>query len=102
MSEEAQDLYVWGMEGLTYETLEDGSRQYLPRCTEDTIWYQGLGINAPCMASQQSIPATDVLLAKWHVENDRTYEEPLYPRSVPGGILYHRRGVRGQHVFDRY
>lgn len=64
MSEEAQDLYVWGMEGLTYETLEDGSRQYLPRCTEDTIWYQGLGINAPCMPSQQSIPATDVLLAQ--------------------------------------
>lgn len=83
MSEEAQDLYVWGMEGLTYETLEDDSRQYLPRCTEDTIWYQGLGINAPCMPSQQSIPATDVLLAKWHVENDRTYEEPFIRDPFP-------------------
>jgi putative aldouronate transport system substrate-binding protein len=56
MSEEAQDLYVWGMEGLTYEVDADGNRHYLPRCTEDTIWYQGLGINAPNMPSQQSTP----------------------------------------------
>ncbi|MBQ8094610.1 MAG: extracellular solute-binding protein, partial [Clostridia bacterium] len=32
MSEEAQDLYVWGMEGLTYEVDADGNRHYLPRC----------------------------------------------------------------------
>ncbi len=82
MSEEAQDLYVWGMEGLTYEVV-DGARQYLPRCTEDTIWYQGLGINAPNMPSQQSTPATDVLLPKWHVENDRTYEEPFIRAPYP-------------------
>ena len=82
MSEEAQDLYVWGMEGMTYEVV-DGARQYLPRCTEDTIWYQGLGINAPNMPSQQSTPATDVLLPKWHVENDRTYEEPYIRAPYP-------------------
>ena len=70
------------MEGLTYEVV-DGARQYLPRCTEDTIWYQGLGINAPNMPSQQSTPATDVLLPKWHVENDRTYEEPFIRAPYP-------------------
>ncbi len=75
MSEEAQDLYVWGMEGLTYEVDADGNRSYLPRCTEDTIWYQGLGINAPCMPSQQSVPATDVLLPKWHVAVDKSQEQ---------------------------
>lgn len=83
MSEEAQDLYVWGMEGLTYEVDENGARHYLPRCTEDTIWYQGLGINAPNMPSQQSTPATDVLLADWHVQNDRTYEEPYIRAPYP-------------------
>ena len=83
MSEEAQDLYVWGMEGLTYEVDADGVRHFLPRCTEDTIWYQGLGINAPNMPSQQSVPATDVLLAAWHVQNDREFEEPFIRAPYP-------------------
>ncbi len=83
MSDEAQDLYVWGMEGLTYEVDADGNRQFLPRCTEDTIWYQGLGINAPNMPSQQSVPATDVLLAAWHVQNDREFEEPYIRAPFP-------------------
>lgn len=83
MSDEAQDLYVWGMEGLTYEVDADGARHFLPRCTEDTIWYQGLGINAPNMPSQQSVPATDVLLAAWHVQNDRDYEEPYIRALFP-------------------
>lgn len=82
MSEEAQDLYVWGMEGLTYEVV-DGARKYLPRCTQDTNWYQGLGINAPNMPSQQSTPATDVLLAPWHVANDREFEEPYIRAPYP-------------------
>ena len=83
MSEEAQDLYVWGMEGLTYEVDADGNRHFLPKCTEDTIWYQGLGINAPNMPSQQSVPATDVLLAAWHVQNDREFEEPYIRAPYP-------------------
>ncbi len=82
MGEEAQDLYVWGEEGLTYEVV-DGARVFLPKCTEDTIWYQGLGINAPNMPSQQSTPATDVLLPAWHVQNDRTYEEPYIRAPFP-------------------
>ena len=83
MGEEAQDLYVWGEEGLTYELDADGNRKFLPRCTEDTIWYQGLGINAPNMPSQQSTPATDVLLPAWHVQNDRTFEEPFIRAPFP-------------------
>ena len=83
MSEEAQDLYVWGMEGLTYEVDANGERHFLPKCTEDTIWYQGLGINAPNMPSQQSVPATDVLLAAWHVQNDREFEEPFIRAPYP-------------------
>ena len=83
MGEEAQDLYVWGEEGLTYETDAEGNRHFLPKCTEDTIWYQGLGINAPNMPSQQSTPATDVLLPAWHVQNDRTFEEPYIRAPFP-------------------
>ena len=85
MSEEAQDLYVWGMEGLTYEVDAEGNRSYLPRCTEDAIWYQGLGINAPCMPSQQSADATGVLLADWHVqavkENEMPYNRVPFPAT---------------------
>ena len=80
MSEEAQDLYVWGMEDLTYTVKEDGSREYLPKCTEDAIWYQGLGINAPNMPSQQSAEATAVLLPDWHVKAIYEQEMP-YARS---------------------
>lgn len=83
MSEEAQDLYVWGMEDLTYTVQEDGSREYLPRCTEDTIWYQGLGINAPNMPSQQSAEATGVLLADWHVEAIEVFEAPYARAPFP-------------------
>lgn len=83
MSEEAQDLYVWGMEGLTYEVDADGNRHFLPKTTEDSIWFQSLGINAPNMPSQQSKPATDVLLAPWHVkaieENEMPYARPPFP-----------------------
>lgn len=75
MGEECQDLYVWGLKDVTYTEAADGSREYLPRCSEDTVWYQQLGINAPCMPSQQSVPATDVLLAKWHVEVDKEIEK---------------------------
>lgn len=82
MSEAAQDLYVWGKEGLTYEIV-DGNRKYLPKCTEDAIWYQGLGINAPCMPSQQSASATAVLLPAWHVQAIADNEVPYAHRPFP-------------------
>ncbi len=75
MSEECQDLYVWGLKDVTYTEDAEGNRTYLPKCSEDAIWYQQLGINAPCMPSQQSVEATDVLLAKWHVEVDKELEQ---------------------------
>ena len=83
MGEEAQDLYVWGMEGLTYEVDAEGNRHFLPKTTEDAIWFQGLGINAPNMPSQQSTPATDVLLPAWHVQAVREMEEPYAHDPFP-------------------
>jgi len=83
MGNEAQDLYVWGLEGLTYEKDENGKRHYLPRCTEDPEWFQSLGMNAPCLPSRQSVQATDILLPEWHVKNDREYEEPYIRMPFP-------------------
>ena len=83
MSDEAQDLYVWGLEDLTYIINEAGEREYLPKCTEDAIWYQSLGINAPNMPSQQSAEATAVLLADWHVQAIAEQEVPYARRPFP-------------------
>ncbi len=83
MSEEAQDLYVWGMKDLTYTEDANGNRSFLAKCNEDPIWFQGLGINAPNMPSHQSVPATDVLLAAWHVASDRANEQPYIKAPFP-------------------
>ncbi|MCI9455499.1 MAG: extracellular solute-binding protein [Oscillospiraceae bacterium] len=100
MSEECQDLYVWGLKDVTYTEQADGSREYLPKCTEDTVWYQQLGINAPCMPSQQSVPATDVLLAKWHGEVDKELEQYI---KAPFPEVYatdEEAGILNQYLVD--
>ena len=83
MSEEAQDLYVWGLEGLTYEVDADGNRHFLPKTTEDAIWFQSLGINAPNMPSQQSKEGTDVLVPAWHVKAIEEQEMPYNRTPFP-------------------
>lgn len=83
MSEEAQDLYVWGLEGLTYEVDADGNRHFLPKTTEDAIWFQSLGINAPNMPSQQSKAGTDVLVPAWHVKAIEEQEMPYAHTPFP-------------------
>jgi putative aldouronate transport system substrate-binding protein len=70
MSEQSQELYCWGIEGESY-TITDGVRAFTERAKTDSAFVQGLGINLGCLPSQQSVPATDVLLAKWHVEVDK-------------------------------
>lgn len=100
MSEECQDLYVWGMEDLTYTVDASGNRSYLPKCSEDPIWYQQLGIGAPCMPSQQSVSATDVLLAKWHVETDKMIEKHV---TAPFPEVYSTQdeaSVLSQYLID--
>lgn len=70
MSEEAQNYYVWGLEGESYTVSADGKKAYTEKAS-DNNWLQQLGINAGCLPSQQSVEATDVLLPKWHVEKDK-------------------------------
>lgn len=100
MGEECQDLYVWGLKDVTYTEDASGNREYLPRCSEDTVWYQQLGINAPCMPSQQSVPATDVLLADWHVAVDKELEQYI---KAPFPNVYsteEEAGVISQYLVD--
>lgn len=73
MSEESQELYVWGIEGESYTKAADGTKAFTEKAS-DSMWLQALGINPPCLPSQQSVPATDVLLAKWHVDVDKSIE----------------------------
>lgn len=70
MSEEAQNYYVWGIEGESYTVGADGKKAYTEKAA-DNNWLQQLGINAGCLPSQQSVEATDVLLPKWHVDVDK-------------------------------
>lgn len=74
MSEECQELYVWGIEGESYVVNEDGSKAYTEKAS-DSMWLQSLGINPGCLPSQQSVEATDVLLPQWHVEIDKELEQ---------------------------
>lgn len=70
MSEESQDLYVWGIEGETYTVAADGSREYTEQA-KDNMWFQAYGVNPVCYPSQQSVEGTDVLLADWHAAVDK-------------------------------
>lgn len=73
MSEECQELYVWGIEGESYTVDANGTKAYT-EAASDSMWLQGLGINPGCLPSQQSVEATDVLLPEWHVQTDKELE----------------------------
>ena len=69
-----QELYVWGIEGESYEVV-DGEKQFTEQ-GKDSEWLQAFGIN-PAMVypAYQSVYATDVLVADWHAEVDKTFEQ---------------------------
>lgn len=77
MSDEAQDYYVWGIEGESYTKNADGTKAYTEKA-KDNSWLQQLGINAGCLPSQQSVEATDVLLPQWHVDVDKSLEQYMH------------------------
>lgn len=84
MSEQAQELYCWGIEGESY-TITNGTKAFTEKATTDGNWLQGLGINPGCLPSQQSVPATDVLLAKWHGEVDKELQKYV---KAPWPFIY--------------
>lgn len=70
MSEPCQEMYQWGIEGVSYTVAADGTRSYTEQAA-DNDWLQQLGINpAFVFPAQQSVVATDVLVAPWHAENN--------------------------------
>ncbi len=70
MSEHCQDLYQWGIEGESYVVNSDGSRSYTEQ-GQDNDWLQQFGINPSFVfPAQQSVEATDILVADWHAEKN--------------------------------
>ena len=68
MSEHCQDYYQWGIEGESYVVNADGSREYTEQ-GKDNDWLQQFGINpAFVFPAQQSVEATDILVADWHAK----------------------------------
>ena len=70
-----QEMYVWGIEGVSYVVNEDGSKSFTEKAQTDSNWLQALGINpAQVIPARQSVPATDVLVAEWHADMDKVIE----------------------------
>ena len=68
-------MYVWGIEGVSYVVNEDGSKSFTEKAQTDSNWLQALGINpAQVIPARQSVPATNVLVAKWHADMDKVIE----------------------------
>lgn len=82
MSEECQELYVWGIEGESFTVGSDGTYSYTEKALKDSLWLQALGINPPCMPYHNSTAATNVLLPNWHVAIDEhlaTFSKAPWP-----------------------
>lgn len=70
-----QEMYVWGIEGESFEYAADGSKQFTEK-GKDSNWLQSFGINPSFVyPARQSVEATDVLVADWHADVDKTLEQ---------------------------
>lgn len=100
MSEENQDLYVWGIEGESFEYDADGNKQFTEQA-KDSEWPQQFGINpAVVYPARQSVEATDVLVADWHVDVDKSLEEYM---EDPWPFIYsteEESNVMSQYMTD--
>ncbi len=75
VSEANQDLYVWGIEGESYKVDANGNREFL-NDGKASDWTQHYGLNpAVVYPARQSVEATDVLVADWHVDVDKSLEQ---------------------------
>lgn len=72
-SEEAKELYAWGIKGDTYE-VKDGKKQFTEK-GKDNDYIQKSGINPVNLPIEQSVEATDVLVAPWHAKLDKEMEK---------------------------
>ncbi|MDD9271418.1 extracellular solute-binding protein [Paenibacillus sp. GCM10023248] len=72
-SEEAKEVYVWGLQGQTYEVV-DGKKQFTEK-GKDNDFIQKFGINPVNLPIEQSVEATDVLVAPWHAKIDKEMEK---------------------------
>lgn len=75
VNEENQEMYVWGIEGESFEYDANGKKQFTEK-GKDSNWLQSFGINPSFVyPARQSVEATDVLVADWHAAVDKTFEQ---------------------------
>ncbi|UJF35695.1 extracellular solute-binding protein [Paenibacillus hexagrammi] len=72
-SDEAKEIYAWGLEDQTYE-VKDGKKQFTEK-GKDNDFIQKFGINPVNLPIEQSVEATDVLVAPWHAKIDKEMEK---------------------------
>jgi putative aldouronate transport system substrate-binding protein len=72
-SDEAKEIYAWGLKGETYEVV-DGKKQFTEK-GKDNDFIQKFGINPVNLPIEQSVEATDVLVAPWHAKLDKEMEK---------------------------
>jgi len=98
VGDEAQELYVYGIEGITY-TLANGKKQFTEQ-GRNNDFIQKFGINAVNVPLRQSTAATDTLLPAWHVAFDR---QVLPFMRSPWPFLYYlpnESTVENQYMTD--
>ncbi|MGF7033789.1 putative aldouronate transport system substrate-binding protein [Paenibacillus mucilaginosus] len=76
-SEEAKEIYAWGLKGETYEVV-DGKKQFTEK-GKDNDFIQKFGINPVNLPIEQSVESTDVLVAPWHAKIDKEMEKYIKP-----------------------
>jgi putative aldouronate transport system substrate-binding protein len=72
-SEEAKELYAWGIKGDTYDVV-NGKKEYTEK-GKDNDYIQKSGINPVNLPMEQSVEAVDTLVAPWHAKIDKEMEK---------------------------
>ncbi|OAS13397.1 extracellular solute-binding protein [Paenibacillus oryzisoli] len=72
-SEESKEMYAWGLKGQTFDVV-DGKKQFTEK-GKDNDFIQKFGINPTNLPIEQSVDATDVLVAPWHAKIDKEMEK---------------------------
>jgi len=98
ISDEAQTLYNWGVEGVTYNVV-DGKKVYTDK-GKDNDFIQKYGINPVNMPSIQSTAMAEGILPAWHVQVDKQIS-PMVKAPWPAVYsLPEEASVESQYLTD--
>jgi putative aldouronate transport system substrate-binding protein len=81
IGEDAQQLYTWGVEGVTY-TVVDGKKQLTDK-GKDNAFVQPFGINPVNLPIIQGVASVDQMVAPWHLEFNQKVKAVTKMPSFP-------------------